>query len=119
MHAAVVRCGIQQTFDPLFQQLLNGSILHALGGAGRNTLVRGGDKEESAVNPSLVLSAFDDVHSEGCGYDLGDNSVPVAALGCQRPRPGVRTVAQRLNRVGDAGPRLFRNARVFAVAQHE
>ena len=81
----------------MLQQLFKGCILHALVGSYCIRLVGGGDEQEPAVQPGLVLRALDDVDGERCRDDFGDDAVPVAALGCQGPGTGVGPVAERLN----------------------
>jgi hypothetical protein len=119
VHGAVVGGCIEQAFHSLFQQLFNSGIFQALVGSYSIGLVGRRDEQEPVVKPGLVLGALDDVHRERGRHDLGDDPVPITALGSQRARSGIRAVTQCLNCVVDTDARFLGNAGVFSVAQHE
>ncbi|BAS12577.1 hypothetical protein AHiyo8_08800 [Arthrobacter sp. Hiyo8] len=119
MYPAVVCCRVQKSFHSLFQQLFRCCIFQALVGSYGIGLVGRRDEQEPVVKPGLILGALDDVHRKRGRHDLGDESVPITALGSQCARSGIRAVTQCLDGVVDADARFLRNAGVFAVVQHE
>ena len=99
-HRAVPRRRVQEALDPLLEEALDDC------GLGRRVGLGGRDQQVLLIDERPVLRTLDDVDSERCRHDLGDESVPVAPLVRESPGARVRPISE-LGRDGqDAGPRL-------------